>query len=177
MESDNQNNNTPAPNPHQHGGPPPQGEPRAREQWDSTVDTRALWVVLAVAGLLAVIVFGFSMCARVAGGPGPAFGDGYDVLQQRVGEAFDSNDRQPAGGIGQNTAQPTASETRSAAQPPRMNDGDGSAAPDQRLMQDMEQQRRIMQQQEQMRDEQREAVPSILPEKPPRPVPLGGDNY
>ena len=54
---------------------------------------------------------------------------------------------------------------------------DTAISAEERQMQDIQEQQRMMQQQEEMRDAQREAVPSILPEKPPRPVPLGGDNY
>ncbi len=155
---------------------------RPKQNWDTTVNTRALGLIVAVVAIVVVVGFGLSMCSRASTtAPGASLGDGYNVLERRVEKAFEMDGTQGSGGQssegGIAPAQPTTSEVDAGAAPPRTNGGDTAISAEERQMQDIQEQQRMMQQQEEMRDAQREAVPSILPEKPPRPVPLGGDNY
>ena len=139
--------------------PPPQGQPQQppAQKWDSTVNPRALGLVVVVVAMIAVIGIGLSMCTRVAGGLGSTAAEGNNILENRVDQAFDNGNEQPAGtgttAPGASGVLPSASRSMDPAQ------------------------RQIIEQEEQMRDAQRAAVPSVLPENPPRPVPLGGKNY
>lgn len=164
---------------------------RPARNWDaSSVDKGkiAVWLVLIAVAL--VLVFAVTMCAREDGALPPAqserMGDagGEGILQRNVDAAFDM----PTPHNPQSTRETRMEASGDALPPPAppasaaMNNG-GAQIPsantpreqtlEEAQMQQLQEEQRVLAEREKLLQQQRDAVPSLLPENPPRPAKLG----
>jgi hypothetical protein len=144
--------------------------------------------VVAIVGMAALLLFGLSLCSRPPAGD-PLAGAGSGILERNVEAAFsnntedreggDSSDRTPSSSPGVSGGQTSESQPEGGPSPQsgsRQQQSEGES-PQERQQRVMEEEQDAIKAQEELRDTQREQVPSILPENPPTPVPLGGNDY
>lgn len=144
----------------------------AAEHWDSRPASRPLLLLIAVVGVIAVLVFALSMCTSSVNtaavdnrnGAAPA-----QILQRNVNGAFSTD--------GETAAAPAQTPATTAPQPQTETAPPAAAATQeeqvQQQMQDLQKQQELQEQQERLLQEQRDAIPSVLPENPPAPATLG----
>lgn len=170
---------------------PPQPQSRApvRYNWERGMSVSSMVGVVAIVGMGALLLFGVALCSRPpAGAPLPGAGGG--ILERNVKAAFGDNtpedreggapsDRAPSSSSGASEGQTSESQPQ-GGQPPQSASRQRQSereSPQERQQRVMEEEQDAIKAQEELRDTQREQVPSILPENPPTPVPLGGNDY
>lgn len=162
---------------------PPQPESRIppRYDWGRGVSISSMVGVVAIVGVAALLLLILSLCSRPTADE-PLAGSG--ILERNVKAAFGNDTPEDRGESGSPSSSDTsgqASETQSGnRQPPQSGSRQQQSeqeSPEEQQQRIMEEQQDVIKAQEEFRDTQREQVPSILPENPPTPVPLGGKNY
>lgn len=159
--------------------PQPQSRAPARQNWGRGVSVSSMVGVVAIVGVAALILFGLSLCSRpvVEGNPlaGTA-GAGYGILERNVKAAF-GNDTPADQGRTQESGNAASGSQQQESNNTPQNPQQQASPQEQQQQHAMQEEQEAMKTQEVLRDRQREQVPSILPENPPTPVPLGGSNY
>ncbi|HEU4837889.1 MAG TPA: hypothetical protein VFS88_00590 [Micavibrio sp.] len=168
--------------------PQPQSRAPARYNWGRGMSVSSMVGVVAIVGMGALLLFGVALCSRPPAGEPLAGAEG-GILERNVKAAFGNNT--PEGHEGRDApdrASPSSSDTpgqASESQPERsqwpqsgyQQQQNEQESPQEQQQRAMEEQQDTLKAQEELRDQQREQVPSILPENPPTPVPLGGNDY
>jgi hypothetical protein len=163
---------------------PPQPESRLppRYDWGRGVSISSMVAVVAIVGVAALLLLVLSLCSRPTADE-PLAGSG--ILERNVKAAFRNDTPEDRGENGSPSSSDTsgqASESQSgnrrqSAQSGSRQQQSEQESPEEQQQRAMEEQQDVIKAREEFRDTQREQVPSILPENPPTPVPLGGNNY